>query len=265
MDDPAASELTRLRERAYGAHADIATDPHAQARLAELEAQQRADREPKKPAMPAAPAPSRAATAPPPASAEPLPTQPSLTVTPSSNPPPVSPRVRTALRALTWAGSLAAVAAIAVGVTAAVTARTAWPAVGGAADPRISYLTALDVDENGEVPEMFFGNGLDTTVFASFEGVTAYTFTYEERYSDATCVMVIASDVLDDPNPTDYDGLFAQGCSTGAFAPAATMVVSEGSPQALQDRFPRGTSLQFVLNGETVDVFAADPPPPAEV
>ena len=42
--DTGVDELAELRRRAYGPHADIATDPVAQARLHELEALERETR-----------------------------------------------------------------------------------------------------------------------------------------------------------------------------------------------------------------------------
>ncbi len=42
-------------------------------------------------------------------------------------------------------------------------------------------------------------------------------------------------------------------------APTASLEVGPDSPDELIDRFPRGTALQFVLEGSSVQVYAREP------
>ena len=46
------------------------------------------------------------------------------------------------------------------------------------------------------------------------------------------------------------------GCGAGIFPATVEFVVAEGMPDAFVERFPIGTSVQFVFDGENVGVFA---------
>lgn len=49
------------------------------------------------------------------------------------------------------------------------------------------------------------------------------------------------------------------GCAAGVFSPAAALSVSERAPDELRERFADGTALQFVLNGDHVNVYVDEP------
>ncbi|MDJ1115455.1 hypothetical protein [Microbacterium dauci] len=263
MDDDGANELTALRARAYGPDADIDGDPAARARLEALEANARAARRPPAPTVAPRPAP------PLPAPATPTTTTAStIAVTPTSTAAQPMP-ARKRLWAATWAGSLAAVATVAVAVTAAASAQFAWPAT-GYADAGVTRVASLAVDPDSTVTSQYFGGDIDATVHESFAGVTAFTFTYEYPGGEAEslCIAVVPERDVNAPRQPSSDddsgqifGPLTQSCSAGAFPAAASMVVTDQAPAALRERFAVGSSLQFVHHGGEVEVFAADPAP----
>ena len=297
--EPPLDELRTLRERAYGRHADIQDDPHALARLRELEAQLSA-------ATPSVPA----------ASVSPvvvggvvpggidgdgsgrLPDGDGTTdaaalrsrITPvdgagSSGPavdagPSLAPRAAaadagepaaaatvasaasrdpsladdgdpaghgTASRSrwwrrrprLLWAASVVAGVLVGVGLTLAVQAAGA------------GRVATLDVDADGEWPDEFFGaRPPDARVFDDFHGLTVLTFREPSQPGNSqTCLYIVTA-------PNAFGG---GTCGADAFGTAASLEVGPDSPDELNDRFPRGTALQFVLEGESVQVYAREP------
>jgi hypothetical protein len=267
VDDDGANELTALRARAYGPGADIDSDPAARARLEALEASARAARRPLAPPVIPRPAPPLPAPPAPPATTESA-TDPTTLTTFTSDPAQPAP-ARRRLWAATWAGSLAAVATVAVAVTAAASAQFAWPAT-SYSDAGVSRVASLPVDPDSTVGSQYFGGDIDATVHEAFAGVTAFTFTYEYPggEADSLCIAVVPSNEVNglgndpgDDGSATYTGPLTQSCSAGAFPAAASMVVTDQAPAALRDRFPVGSSLQFVHHGDAVEVFAADPTP----
>ena len=309
--EPPLDELRTLRERAYGRHADIQDDPHALARLRELEAQLSAAT----PSLPAA-TPSVPAATPrvPAASATPavgagvaparidkdgsgrLPggdgttdaaarrstitpvdgaggSAPAVDAGPALTPsaatadageltatataaapgdpsladdgdparhgtPPRSRWWRRRPRLL-WAASVVAGVLVGVGLTLAVQAAGA------------GRVATLDVDADGEWPNEFFGAPPpDARVFDDFHGLTVLAFREPSQPGNSqTCLYIVTA-----PNA------FGAGtCGADAFGPTASLEVGPDSPEELIDRFPRGTALQFVLEGSRVHVYAREP------
>ncbi|WP_307224548.1 hypothetical protein [Microbacterium arborescens] len=266
MDEGVAAELRALRARAYAPGADIADDPVALARLTELEERERASR------ITRPPAPVTPRSAPTPTSA-PTPS-PAETAPPASGPAPepvpgddadgaasASRRAPRSLRPiLMWAGSLVAVAALAVGITAFATARSAPTATALPPDARISHVTTL-LPTGEEIPEFVrpYGDGLAAASYEDFLGLSVFRSADEWRGNGNLCVSVarIADETSGD---TARNGVYYQGCAAGAFPAAVTFVVWEDQPEELLERYPVGTALQFVLMDAGVDVFVSEAP-----
>ncbi|MGZ0069519.1 hypothetical protein [Microbacterium arborescens] len=272
MDEGVAAELRALRARAYAPGADIADDPVALARLTELEERERASRTPRPPA------PVTPRSAPTPTSA-PTPS-PAETASPASGPVPepvpgddadgaasASRRAPRSLRPiLMWAGSLVAVAALAVGITAFATARSASTATALPPDARISHVTTL-LPTGEEIPEFLrpYGDEGEAGSYEEFLGLSVFHFTDTWRGTDngpAANNVCLSVAHIDDQASGDNSrgGSYYQGCSAGAFPAAVSFVVWEDQPDELLERYPLGTGLQFVLTDAGVDVFVSEAP-----
>ena len=295
--EPPLDELRALRERAYGRDADIQDDPDALARLRELEAQvsfappsvppgsttpaavgDEADgiggdgsrrlpdgegtdaaalrsgitpvdgAEGSATAADAGPSPaSRAAatdageSSAADAVAAAAPGEPSLAddgARAEQGTPPRSRWWRRRTRLL-WAASVAAGVLVGVSLTLAVQAAGA------------GKVATLDEDADGEWPNQFFGDRpTDAVVFDEFHGLSVLTFRQPAQPGSAqTCLYIVMPP----------GGFGAGTCAADAFAPTASLEVGPDSPDELLDRFPRGTALQFVLEGSSVQVFAREP------
>jgi hypothetical protein len=297
--EPPLDELRALRERAYGRDADIQDDPDALARLRELEAQvsSATPSMPAESAAPAAvggiapggiggdgsgwlpdgggttdAAALRSGITPvdgakgsdaavdagqslrsgatPADAGEPSVAAPVASAAPGDptladggkpaeqGTPPRSPwwRRRTPLL---WAASVVAGVLVGVGLTLAMQAAGA------------GKVATLNEDTDGEWPNQFFGDRpADAVMFDEFHGLSVLTFRQPAQPGSAqTCLYIVMP-----PN-----GFGAGTCAADAFAATASLEVGPDSPDELLDRFPRGTALQFVLEGSTVQVYAREP------
>jgi len=266
--DSPLDELQSLRARAYGPDADIHDDPAALARLQELEAQRRdaiapapVAEEPSPLAVfedgerdavplrtttvgdPAAGGPAPTATAP----ADDTPDAPSGSddgiPSPDAGleePAPARPwwRRRRAL----WVGSLVVALLLGVGLTLSVQAITA------------GKVATLAVDRDAEWPtEMFGERPVGGLMFEEFHGLMVLgTGQGFGSTIDQVCLSVQSA-------PDELGNVGAWGCGTSQFLAAASMTVSATAPRELRDAFPVGTSLQFVLDGDQVHVYAKAP------
>lgn len=152
--------------------------------------------------------------------------------------PPRSPwwRRRTPLL---WAASVAVGVLLGAGLTLAVQAAAA------------GRVATLNQDPDAEWPSQFFGDRPpDALVFDDFHGLTVLTFRQPAQPGSAqTCLYVV----------TAPDAFGAGTCAADAFAPTTSLEVGPDSPDALRERFPRGTALQFVLEGSNVQIYAREP------
>ena len=261
MDDATRDELAALRRRAYGPDADIVADPAASARLAELEER------------------ARAAGAPGPGT----PTDEAATATPDQAAPesaldPIDPlgvlragveeadtvgdervlrppRPVAAPWIVAWAVSVIAVAVLVGGL---VFGLASMPPVAGSGPGRqISTLT-----EKADLPDAVRGwiAGRDTSAFA-FEGliVVPTPAGVGPSGSGATCLLVAPREGYGSDGSAPGEAFW--GCQAGSFPASAQFVVSTQSPKALRARFPDGTALRFVLDGDRVGVFIDDSTP----
>ncbi|WP_295832724.1 hypothetical protein [uncultured Microbacterium sp.] len=255
MDDDVREELRLLRARAYGPHADIADDAAAVARLRELEDLERQDRVPPPPRSPvtsaAAAAGSRAAV-----------------VTPDGESDEEEdededgddgPRVRPALvgskrRLWVWAASLAVVAALASAATAA--SLTLVPVSAAAGAPQVDTLVPAP---DAAVPPVFGQRTGAERAYENYYGIAAFT---GRSPTDATenripCLYLLDADEMGKDDTRAFRGNFVYGgCGAGVFPATVQFVVADGMPDAFIQRFPIGTSMQFVFDGENVGVFS---------
>ena len=65
-----------------------------------------------------------------------------------------------------------------------------------------------------------------------------------------------------DGESVSYSGRSANGCGAGPFPASAQFIVGGQSPDELRARYPDGTALSFVLDGDVVGVFMAPPATP---
>lgn len=264
MDDETVAELRALRARAYGPGADLDDDPAALRRLNDLEELVLA---PTPSARVRAAVPATASEAPVSATAVGLPmaggtggeTGADSPLDPEDAPPEPSDRpqlwwTRRRLGVL-WALSLVVVLVVSAVASAAFTYRVQ-------ADPREEAV--LSVDPTGEVPEVF-GGGVESggQVYEDFYGLVPLVFDYGPSASAGLCLQIVDVATLGQESRSTGELIFG-GCGVGSFPVTASFVVSPAVPSALRDRFPVGSSLQFVLEDSRIVVLSSPPPPEAD-
>lgn len=278
MDEQQAAELRVLRARAYGPDADISADPAALARLHELEQRSTAEAAvatadavawgppPDDPFSdddtPALAGPALAETAPGFAAVlvDRVPEAPDAAELPGSeaassdgpgiddpsteSEPDAAPAHRSRRRTiLLWASSLVVAALIGAGVTYATS------------DPAIGAVAVLDVDPDGEWPEAYGGQGDNGIVFDEFYGLSVIYSPYAGGEDGTSCMFV----TLIQDSPEANNNVFTAGCAAGSFAASASIPVTASMPDDLLERFPEGSTLQFVKDDSRVLVYAASP------
>ncbi|MFJ4038485.1 hypothetical protein ACIPVB_10405 [Microbacterium sp. NPDC090007] len=245
MDDGVRDELERLRARAYGPDADLADDPIALERLRHLEEQVRT-----------------AALAPDPAPPGP---QPAASVDPDTaaaddpagedeDPRPRRPLVRSRRALWAWALSLAAVTAVASAATALGVSFV--PVTGVAGAPQVDTLVP---DPDAETPAVFGQRTGAERAFQDYYGVTAFVGLVRTDATDNRnpCLYLLDTDEVSREDGRGIGGNFVYGgCGAGVFPATVEFVVAEGMPSAFVERFPIGTSVQFVYDGDNVGVFS---------
>ncbi len=260
MIDSPADELAVLRARAYGPHADIHADAVALARLRELEDAERAALVSAVVASAPSPEPESGA-----AVEEVIERDP---VAHLSEPPavaaPTSPRPISTAWIVAWAASVLVVALVVGGMVFALASIRPVSAATGAT--QVASLT--DPAELSDTPwvRQWFGGvvGAGRVTGNQFAGLivaqTPEGMMGPESGSD--CLVVMAADAYHEVDQS-FQGQIYSACRAGAFPASVQFVVDGGSPPELKDRFGVGTALSFVLDGETVGVFADDGPTPA--
>lgn len=260
----AAAELRRLRARAYGPDADIAADPVAMARLQKLEDAARAQaaappvRANAEPVRSEAPAPVAAVV---PATIEAAETEEQADAAEADD--LSSDRLRRWSRwsrrrtAVFAAIALVVIVVTAVGATSFVVRRSGYVAPVAAVLP-----PAPDRD----IPEIFGITEDNSTVFADFAGMTpvASEIIWNGE-GTRQCLLVAETELLDDGSRNTFPGVVYSSCGAGPFPATVTFSVGFDGPESLRDRYPAGSSLQFILEDGAVVVLAAPAAPaPAE-
>lgn len=251
MDAELRGELEGLRARAYGPDADLSADPSALGRLQELEDLERRSRvvaavetPPVEP--PAAPA------------GVPLLDDADDGDTDGPEAPAVrGPIVRRARTLWLWAGSLAAVAAVAS--AASIAATTFVPVARTAGVAQVDTLQVDPSADAGAVRSMGFDSS-GVSVYTDFHGLTAYTgmTQVDSAGTRAECLVLMDTSTIPAPGDSDVSqvGFRYGGCGAGAFPATIEFVVTPDLPDAFRARFPVGSSVQFVRDGDRVGVFS---------
>lgn len=268
MDDATRDELAELRRRAYGPGSGIADDPLAQERLSELESRARdeAERSDLPPAADdiqdaevrrlfADPSGAPAATASTAAGEDEPPSTGADSA--SGGPAPIPHPRRIAVHWLVaWAASMLVVAVV---VGTLVFGLASVPPVATAAGRQIATLTER-VDAPAEMKG--WASGAPATGFA-FEGLIVVPTPMGVGVfgSESECIMVAPSDGFGSDG--SIRGEVFWSCRAGEFPATVQFVVSSSSTEALRARFPLGTALRFVLDGDRVGVFTDVAPDPS--
>ncbi|AZZ56430.1 hypothetical protein [Rathayibacter iranicus] len=216
-------ELAELQRRAYGRRSDIERDPGALARLHHLEARERRGAN--------EPAPSLLTRDEPTLAQEDA-------VAPPEDMPSAGGSGAPKRRLLLHLAALAATAALAVGATLVVTS---------AAEPPGRETAVLPLTSGTDIPgweDLGFEGSLTTE---DFDGLTVVK---QRSGGDGGACLYVVRTV--DPR----EGPFHSGCTANSFPAIAQFTVSSVSPEALQERFPVGSALQFILRGEEVHVVS---------
>lgn len=264
---PDAQELAALRARAYGPRADIDSDPVALARLRELEAAGRASARSDEASPSDTAIAGEALNAPAPAEGEPRqekPSAPAVAAAPSeksevtARAEPAAPRrIRPIPRGwiIAWAASIVAVALIVGGTVFGLASIRPVSTETGAVQ-----VATLDQPVSADDVRDSWFPATNEGVIYRFEGlIVAATGTLwlspGQASSDDSCLYV----GMDGGTDAQYGAVW-MGCAAGSFPAAASFVVGVDAPRALRDRFPVGTALQFVLDGDRVGVFRGSGP-----
>ncbi|MFB7892085.1 hypothetical protein ACFC1I_07800 [Microbacterium sp. NPDC056044] len=143
-----------------------------------------------------------------------------------------------------WAASVVAAMLLGAGLTALLQSLEA------------GKVGVLQVDADAAWPEEVWGGPTeDSRAFETFYGLSVLSqpqVTGDGTQEPVPCLIVF-SGVSD--NPSYLGG----ACGAGPYPAQAAMVVGRQAPAELRDRFPEGTALQFVLEGEQVHVYAREP------
>ena len=250
MDAEARGELQRLRARAYGPDADLADDPAAWARLRDLEEAERRGRADATP-------PPVEESAPAPADDEAQDIDADRGDDAVTDRPSRRPVLRRARTLWLWAGSLAVVAAVAS--AASIAATTFVPVARTAGVAQVDALRPDPTVATDVVRSMGFGSS-PVSGYADFYGLTAFAGSTEidSAGNRADCLLLMdTADIGATGDDTSFRGGFRYGaCGAGAFPATVEFVVTPELPEAFRQRFPVGSSVQFVREGERVGVFS---------
>lgn len=254
MKPAVRAELEALRLRAYGPSPDIADDPAALRRLAELEGWAERPEPDLRPA-----ATDAAASAPPTADEDSGETD---EPAPSSEEHPPRPgllrgfsfRQVPRLAWIAWGASLIAVAALATVVTYGAVSIAPVAVSQGA-----RQIATLQPEPSLRLPTGWFGAGESSLAYRFF-GLTLFEST-QGMYgatSGECLTAVLSSDVPaedeDVRNGYSAAGPVYSGCRVGNFPATISVRVDNSSPLELRAQFP-GSALQFIKDGDRIGVF----------
>ncbi len=264
MDAEARSELARLRARAYGPEADLADDPLAWARLRdleELERRRRADAtSPIVVQGASAPAVNAATTDAAATDADTAPvadTASDLSTDEAEERPERGPLVRRTRTLWLWAGSLAAVAALSSAASIAATTFAPVPRTAGVA--QVDTLRPDPAVDTSALGTWGFDSA-DVAGYTDFHGLTAFagSTAVDSAGTRADCLLLVDTAIIPELGASGaFQGGYRSGaCGAGVFPATVEFVVTPEMPDAFRERFPVGSSVQFVRDGERVGVFS---------
>jgi hypothetical protein len=258
MDAEARSELARLRARAYGPDADLPEDALAWARLQELEELDRRRRaESASPIVgqgaPRSAVDGTAADA----DASGVDTRSDGDADGAEEPPVRPPLVGRPRTLWLWAGSLAAVAAVSSAASIAATTFVPVPRTAG-----VAQVDTLRIDPAVDTTALgsWGFNAPDVVGYTDFHGITAYAGSTQVGADGARADCLLLVDTAEIPEMGEgglsQSGFRSGGCGAGAFPATVEFVVTPTFPETFRERFPVGSSVQFVRDGERVGVFS---------
>lgn len=246
LDRRSSQELADLRRRAYGPEADIATDPVAMARLAELEALGRAAAPRVAPPEPIDLAPesvesradAAATSAPPPEDG------PAEESDSAESDAPERPRARRTPR---WLWAVVAVVAVAAAVATFLFVT----------QPRVEDTLIRAGDSSAEPPTLLSDTGflgyiqVDEDAFVPYEPYRGIVPWVASRRIGGSCVVLVL-----DGDAVGY------GCGLGDLNAVADLVVDGTDGRWTRFDLREGSILRFTLRGDVVDVQVAEVPAP---
>lgn len=254
MDDRTSAELTALRARAYGPGDGLVDDRAALDRLAQLEELSLVERAPTPPRS-EEPHPPEAAGQPV-RGADPEVSIDGVLVGGDAEEEAAEPRppliwwTRRRIAAVGALGLVAVIVAVAA-ITAAFTYRLQ-------ADPR--EIAVLQIDPGAEWPQMMGDRRDGGEIFEEFYGLRALIQTQAPSFSAVeVCMSLIEGSVV--TGRSSYSNFYIGACGAGEFPATVSMLVNSTAPDELQERFPAGTSLQFILRGDELAVLSSPPAP----
>ncbi|WP_194410784.1 hypothetical protein [Microbacterium cremeum] len=158
---------------------------------------------------------------------------------------------------LLWGLSAVASAAVASGITYAVTSMAPVSVSSGA--PQIATLKPSPLIE---IPVGWLGAGPSSRAF-EFYGLTLFETTHGYFGAGSDCFTAVPTEQLPeedtDTNSWSFSGNMYAGCGVGNFPATVEIPIDSGMPEELRDRFPPGSALQFVLDGDRMGVFLDSP------
>ncbi|MET2011530.1 hypothetical protein ABXJ56_08285 [Microbacterium chocolatum] len=266
MKPAVRAELEALRLRAYGPAPDIAEDPAALRRLAELESWARHRKPGPEPEFDEESGPEAAAAASARTVAEEESSEEKAAPVSNTESPPERPRSFTAALGrlsprrlprvawVAWTASLIAVAALAAVITYGLV-NIAPVAVSQGA----RQIATLEPDPSLRVPTGWFGAGASSHAYRFF-GLTLFETT-QGMYGSTSgeCLTMVLSSDLPADEESVRDGFSTagpiySGCRVGSFPATISVGVDSTSPLELRAQFP-GASLQFIKDGDRIGVF----------
>lgn len=267
VDADDAAELRSLRARAYGPGPGIHDDPAALRRLAELEERNRptpavgSREDAERPGSGAGEADARGSGA---GDAD-VPGEGSdgadgdraesgEDLADVGAPPRAGRRLRVWVPAV-WVASLLVVAAL-VGAWTLTTTLTVFTPIQREGVGR--QVAVLSVDPDFRSPPIFGQDEVAQIGFHDFYGLTAIatnaTWMGGPADPEGRCLFVMRTDAIDD-DAQSFSGPIFNDCTAGSFPAVIEVGVNGQLPAAIRERFPDGSGLQFVLDGDRVGVF----------
>jgi hypothetical protein len=156
-----------------------------------------------------------------------------------------------------WVVAIVAAAAMSAAITFALVKIS--PVASSSGAPQIA---TLESTSTLEIPAGWMGAGPSSAVF-DFYGLALVESAggYYNGAVGSNCLTVFRADQVpakEEFKVSDgwsYDGPMYTGCAVGAFPATVEVPFDSNAPKELSERFPSGTALQFVYDGERVGVF----------
>ena len=159
---------------------------------------------------------------------------------------------------LTWAVSIVAAAALAASATYALTWIAPVSVSSGA-----EQIATLEPVPMVDLPAGWFGAGPSSMAW-EFYGMTLFeTANGFTSSGGSECFVIVPTEELPaadaDTSNWSMSGAVHTACAVGDFPATIQFPVDSNTPQELRSRFPDGSALQFVRDGDRIGVFLDTP------